>query len=184
MLHTVGTVGPPCPPPARQPRHPARRPARRRRPQPPAPAGAVQPGRVDRQRAHPGARPEPAARLAPPQAPRRRRPARALPRGQLGVLPARPRAARAPGSRATSAACCRATIRDLALDRQRLAAVRAARQEQAARYFAAQATRWDQVRSLDLDEAADRGRACSSCSASGRPRACSTSAPAPAASSS
>ena len=42
---------------------------------------------------------------------------------------------------------------DLALDRQRLAAVRAVRQEQAARYFAAQATRWDQVRSLNLDEA-------------------------------
>jgi ArsR family transcriptional regulator len=42
---------------------------------------------------------------------------------------------------------------DLALDRQRLAAVRAARQEQAARYFAAQATSWDQVRSLNLDEA-------------------------------
>jgi ArsR family transcriptional regulator len=42
---------------------------------------------------------------------------------------------------------------DLALDRQRLAAVRAARQEQAARYFAAQARRWDQVRSLNLDEA-------------------------------
>jgi ArsR family transcriptional regulator len=43
--------------------------------------------------------------------------------------------------------------RDLALDRQRLAAVRAVRQEQAAHYFAAQATRWDQVRSLNLDEA-------------------------------
>jgi ArsR family transcriptional regulator len=42
---------------------------------------------------------------------------------------------------------------ELALDRQRLAAVRAARQEQAARYFATQATRWDQVRTLDLDEA-------------------------------
>ena len=42
---------------------------------------------------------------------------------------------------------------ELALDRQRLAAVRAARQEQAARYFAAQAPRWDQIRSLDLDEA-------------------------------
>lgn len=42
---------------------------------------------------------------------------------------------------------------ELALDRQRLAAVRAARQEQAARYFAVQATRWDQVRSLNLDEA-------------------------------
>lgn len=38
------------------------------------------------------------------------------------------------------------------LDRQRLAAVRAARQEQAAHYFAAQAARWDQVRSLYVDE--------------------------------
>ena len=43
--------------------------------------------------------------------------------------------------------------RDLALDRQRLAVVRASRQEQAARYFASHAARWDQVRSLDLDEA-------------------------------
>jgi ubiquinone/menaquinone biosynthesis C-methylase UbiE len=41
---------------------------------------------------------------------------------------------------------------DLALDRQRLAAVRAGRREQAARYFAAQAERWDQIRSLNLDE--------------------------------
>jgi ArsR family transcriptional regulator len=42
---------------------------------------------------------------------------------------------------------------ELALDRQRLAAVRAARQEQAAQYFAAQAGRWDEVRSLYVDEA-------------------------------
>jgi ubiquinone/menaquinone biosynthesis C-methylase UbiE/DNA-binding transcriptional ArsR family regulator len=42
---------------------------------------------------------------------------------------------------------------DLALDRQRLAAVRTARQDQASHYFAAQAPRWDQVRSLHLDEA-------------------------------
>jgi ArsR family transcriptional regulator len=42
---------------------------------------------------------------------------------------------------------------DLALDRQRLAAVRATRQDQAARYFASQAPRWDQVRTLNLDEA-------------------------------
>jgi ArsR family transcriptional regulator len=41
---------------------------------------------------------------------------------------------------------------DLALDRQRLAAVRATRQEHAARYFAAQASHWDQVRSLYVDE--------------------------------
>jgi ubiquinone/menaquinone biosynthesis C-methylase UbiE len=41
---------------------------------------------------------------------------------------------------------------ELALDRQRLAAVRAARHEQAARYFAAQAPRWDHMRTLDLDE--------------------------------
>src|ERR687891_1895842 len=42
---------------------------------------------------------------------------------------------------------------DLALDRQRLAAVRAARHEHAARYFAAQAGHWDQVRSLYVDDA-------------------------------
>ena len=41
---------------------------------------------------------------------------------------------------------------DLVLDRQRLAAVRAGRQEQAAQYFAAQAGRWDEVRSLYVDE--------------------------------
>jgi ArsR family transcriptional regulator len=42
---------------------------------------------------------------------------------------------------------------DLALDRQRLAAVRAARQDQAAQYFAAQAERWDEIRSLYVDDA-------------------------------
>jgi ubiquinone/menaquinone biosynthesis C-methylase UbiE/DNA-binding transcriptional ArsR family regulator len=42
---------------------------------------------------------------------------------------------------------------DLALDRQRLVAIRAARQAQAAQYFAAQASHWDQVRSLYVDEA-------------------------------
>ena len=42
---------------------------------------------------------------------------------------------------------------ELVLDRQRLAAVRAARQEQAAQYFAAQADRWDEVRSLYVDDA-------------------------------
>ncbi|MGH6913891.1 MAG: ArsR/SmtB family transcription factor, partial [Geminicoccales bacterium] len=42
---------------------------------------------------------------------------------------------------------------ELNLDRQRLAAVRAARQEQAAQYFAAHAASWDQMRSLYVDEA-------------------------------
>jgi ubiquinone/menaquinone biosynthesis C-methylase UbiE/DNA-binding transcriptional ArsR family regulator len=42
---------------------------------------------------------------------------------------------------------------DLALDRQRLAAIRAARQDQAAAHFAGYAARWDQVRSLHVDEA-------------------------------
>jgi ubiquinone/menaquinone biosynthesis C-methylase UbiE/DNA-binding transcriptional ArsR family regulator len=42
---------------------------------------------------------------------------------------------------------------DLVLDRQRLAAVRAARQEAAAHYFAAKAASWDQIRSLYVDEA-------------------------------
>ena len=42
---------------------------------------------------------------------------------------------------------------DLALDRQRLAAVRAARQDQAAQYFASHAGSWDEVRSLYVDEA-------------------------------
>ena len=42
---------------------------------------------------------------------------------------------------------------DLALDRQRLAAVRTARQDQAAQYFATHAGSWDEVRSLYIDEA-------------------------------
>src|ERR671918_1929296 len=42
---------------------------------------------------------------------------------------------------------------DLVLDRQRLAAVRAARQEVAAHYFANKAASWDQVRSLYVDDA-------------------------------
>jgi ArsR family transcriptional regulator len=41
---------------------------------------------------------------------------------------------------------------DLVLDRQRLAAVRVARQEQATHYFAAKAASWDQIRSLYVDE--------------------------------
>jgi len=41
----------------------------------------------------------------------------------------------------------------LGLDRQRLDAVRAARAEQAQRYFSANAARWDRIRSLHIDEA-------------------------------
>jgi ArsR family transcriptional regulator len=65
------------------------------------------------------------------------------------------RAQRGPGARLARNLCRMLPPDDseLALDRQRLAAVRSARQEQAAQYFAAQATRWDQVRSLHLDEA-------------------------------
>jgi ArsR family transcriptional regulator len=65
------------------------------------------------------------------------------------------RARRGPGARLARNLCRMLPPEDadLALDRQRLAAVRSARQEQAAQYFAAQATRWDQVRSLHLDEA-------------------------------
>ena len=42
---------------------------------------------------------------------------------------------------------------DLALDRQRIASVRASRQEQAAQYFGSQAASWDQIRSLHVDDA-------------------------------
>ena len=42
---------------------------------------------------------------------------------------------------------------DLVLDRQRLAAVRVTRKEQAAQYFATTAASWDQVRSLYVDDA-------------------------------
>ena len=64
------------------------------------------------------------------------------------------RAQRGPGARLARNLCRMLPPEDadLALDRQRLAAVRSARQDQAAQYFAAQATRWDQVRSLHLDE--------------------------------
>jgi ubiquinone/menaquinone biosynthesis C-methylase UbiE len=41
----------------------------------------------------------------------------------------------------------------LSLDRQRLAAIRAARQDEATSYFAVQAAGWDRVRSLYVDEA-------------------------------
>jgi ArsR family transcriptional regulator len=65
------------------------------------------------------------------------------------------RAQRGPGARLARNLCRMLPPEDaeLALDRQRLAAVRSARQDQAAQYFAAQARRWDQVRSLHLDEA-------------------------------
>ncbi len=65
------------------------------------------------------------------------------------------RAQHGPGARLARNLCRMLPPEDaeLALDRQRLAAVRSARQGQAAAYFAAQAPRWDQVRSLQLDEA-------------------------------
>jgi ubiquinone/menaquinone biosynthesis C-methylase UbiE/DNA-binding transcriptional ArsR family regulator len=65
------------------------------------------------------------------------------------------RAQGGPGARAARSVCRMLPGDDpvLALDRQRLSAVRAARQEQAAGYFADQANRWDQVRSLYVDEA-------------------------------
>jgi ubiquinone/menaquinone biosynthesis C-methylase UbiE/DNA-binding transcriptional ArsR family regulator len=65
------------------------------------------------------------------------------------------RAQSGPGARLARNLCrmLPAEDTDLALDRQRLAAVRATRRDQAAAYFAAQAARWDQVRSLYVDEA-------------------------------
>jgi ubiquinone/menaquinone biosynthesis C-methylase UbiE len=64
------------------------------------------------------------------------------------------RAESGPGARIARSLCrlLPADDAELALDRQRLAAVRAARQEQAARYFAAHAAQWDQIRSLHIDE--------------------------------
>jgi len=69
------------------------------------------------------------------------------------------RADSGPGARLARSLCrlLPADDPDLALDRQRLANVRAARQEQAQRYFAAQAERWDQIRSLHIDEAKVEG---------------------------
>jgi ubiquinone/menaquinone biosynthesis C-methylase UbiE/DNA-binding transcriptional ArsR family regulator len=65
------------------------------------------------------------------------------------------RAQHGPGARLARNLCRMLPLEDadLALDRQRLDAVRSARRDQAAQYFAAQAPRWDQVRSLHLDEA-------------------------------
>jgi ArsR family transcriptional regulator len=64
------------------------------------------------------------------------------------------RAQNGAGARLARNLCRMVPIDDplLALDRQRLAAVRAARQAQAAEYFAGQAAHWDQVRSLYVDE--------------------------------
>ena len=64
------------------------------------------------------------------------------------------RAEGGPGARIARSLCRLLPAEDaeLALDRQRLAAVRAARQEQAARYFASHAAQWDQIRSLHVDE--------------------------------
>ena len=64
------------------------------------------------------------------------------------------RAQHGPGARLARNLCRMLPPEDaaLALDRQRLAAVRSARQDQASRYFAAQARHWDQVRSLHLDD--------------------------------
>jgi len=64
------------------------------------------------------------------------------------------RAESGPGARLARNLCrlVPADDAELALDRQRVAAVRAARQEQAQRYFAGLAGRWDQIRSLHVDE--------------------------------
>ncbi len=69
------------------------------------------------------------------------------------------RAESGPGARLARSLCRLLPSDDpeLALDRQRLAAVREARKEQAARYFAAQARRWDEIRSLHVDEAKVEG---------------------------
>ena len=91
------------------PRHAAGRHPRRRGPVAPAPARDLLAGRVDRERAGPDPGPEPAADLAPPEDPGRGRAARPVPRGQLGVLPARADRRRRAARAARSAACCPAT---------------------------------------------------------------------------
>jgi ubiquinone/menaquinone biosynthesis C-methylase UbiE len=69
------------------------------------------------------------------------------------------RAEAGPGARLARSLCrlLPADDPELALDRQRLAAVRSARHEKAAAYFAAHATSWDQIRSLHVDEAMVEG---------------------------
>jgi ubiquinone/menaquinone biosynthesis C-methylase UbiE/DNA-binding transcriptional ArsR family regulator len=64
------------------------------------------------------------------------------------------RAQTGPGARLARAVCRMLPVDDteLALDRQRLAQVRATRQQQAAAFFDAQAPFWDQVRSLSVDD--------------------------------
>ena len=65
------------------------------------------------------------------------------------------RAQSGPGARLARNLCRMLPAGDpeLALDRQRLDAVRAARQAEATRYFAAHAASWDEIRSLYVDEA-------------------------------
>ena len=71
---------------------------------------------------------------------------------------------------------------DLALDRQRLAAVRAARQEPGGALFRRPGAALGPGPLAAPRRGQGRERAARACSATSRPRACSTSAPAPAAS--
>jgi ubiquinone/menaquinone biosynthesis C-methylase UbiE len=69
------------------------------------------------------------------------------------------RAEAGPGARLARSLCrlLPADDPELALDRQRIAAVRSARHDKAAAYFAAHATSWDHIRSLQVDEAMVEG---------------------------
>ena len=103
-------------------------------------------------RADPDPRPEPAARLAPSEAPVRGRPARPLPRGQLGLLPPEPRSAASALAAPARGACVRGRR-----DRSRSTCSGWARSSASAptspaAYFRDNAARWDRIRSLYVDE--------------------------------
>ena len=119
---------------------------------PAAACRAVRARRADRQRAGPDPRPEPAAGIAASEASVRCRAARSLPRGQLGVLSAERRSGRRAARRASSSPPAARRDATIALDLQRLAAIKRQRAELAAAYFRDNAAHWHSIRSLYVDE--------------------------------
>ena len=94
-----------------------------------------------------------------------------------------PRAARAPGSRARSAACCRRRCRACALDQRRLEAVREAPPAAGRALLRRPCRAWDSERDSGDRRRHGRGGAARAVRGGAAGQTCSTSAPAPAASS-
>ena len=138
-------------------------------------------GRTDGLRPHRDPAAVAAAHLAPSEAAGRSRAGRALPRGRLGVLPPRPSAAASPSIARALVARLDPADPMVARDRERLAAVRAARAAAAQDYFRQHAARMGPHPPAACRRRGGRERDPRRRSPTGRSARCSISAPAPAA---